>query len=412
MERFSVPPEMCPNDLTAKIDMLIEQVKTGSHTWRTHAFVILDRLHGLGILGEEQLRHFGNNILCHTGKDGMPDFGLVYPHGYLRYLAPSMERKHIEDLVRNKFLTFDFKLHPLSEGGWSFWDENFEHVVDSMLDSTSVFAANPQLQIDLTSDEAMRLFRTFCTGFSASLEDARQRSNRPTFPGRGKLDVFKKYLERYDKVLGEIIVPRLDESTRQKAETWWKKMRDCENLCLPIADLALHGKDAVQRARITQEIMMAVSEEDKWLFNIHLQAYAYWVALASKGELPAAPQELQMEIIDVLGMRTGDFFGKVCRILRQVAESMVLTPNAESMLMASLVRLEVITRFSSKSQHFPLESRADDRESAACLAGRLYQVYGERNQAIPLALTKWKEVGDNPEELLSVRQAWRRGFIS
>lgn len=407
---FKVSPRDCSSKLLGLIDGVIDQVKSGQRQTRGHAFVVIDRLRDLGILSSQQLSQFGKNILLHMGKSGLPDFSVVLPHGYLLYLAPVLERSLIESRVLSNYLEFDFEVHMRTETGWTFEDNHFEHVVGSMLETLSVLATRPERKMSLNNTDAGHLFHAFVAGLNATMKEVQEAPEPTFFPGHSARDVFIEAIGLYDRVLGEIIVPHIDDKTLTEAKTWFTSMS--KQLLLPVSDLALHGGEQEQLDRIALEIRGALSLENEDAFKSFLQAYSNWCRLASKGELAAPPQEILRGLIDAVSMRGGEYFKGACSVLGQIVGVVKFAQDDTTILMESLNQLAEQTTFASSSSRFPVEERIDFRVVSARLAGLLYKWHEDSGQTIPTALMKWKAIGEDPEELRRVRTAWKDALLA
>lgn len=401
---FMASPNNCSPELVTQIDGVIEQVKSEQRQTRSHAFVILDRLHNLGILSERQLCQFGRNILLHMGERGLPDFDRVFPHGYLLYLAPVLERVIIEERVRNEYLKFDFKIHLRTATGWVFSDEHFEDIVHSMLETMSILAPRPERRISLNAIEAKMLFHALEAGINATSKEVQEAPAVSLFPEHDAREVFKKSIGWYDRVLGEVIIPHLADKTLEEAKTWVERMN--HQVRFPVSDLALHRKDPEQLARIAQDIVVSMSSENNQEFSLYLQTYVNWCQLATQGVISTPSPEILRGLINVIAMRTGRTFKMACRVLGQIAKDVCFTTVDENILMENLERLLKLTTFEDETSRFPLEERLDFRVTVAKLSGRLYHLYELSGQPIPRPLIKWKEACESTEELLPVRTAW------
>ena len=401
---FTASPVACSTDLTKQINDVIVQVKSENRQSRTEALIVLDRLGELGILTDGQKRQFSENVCCHMNKGQLPDFQWVYPHAYLTFLAPVMARTQIESIVKNAYLAFDFKAHVHADTGWLHLDGRFHLMMQSMLQTSSVVSAKAEKKINLTRADAVRLFHAFCAGLSVAIEEVETAPKPVLFPGHDARSVFKEALDLYDRVLGEVIVPSMDDTAKAEVETFFQSVG--KQWRFPVSDLALHGRSPGQIDRIAREIMVGFSSDNEMEFNSCLQTYSNWCRLAAKSELSAPPPEIMHGLLDVIAMRTGEPFRRACSVLGQLSNVAKFTQVDESILLETLERLVALTSFEDSSPRFPAEDHLDYRVAVARLAGRLYKLHAESGPTMPSALTCWKEICENLGELAPVRNAW------
>ena len=207
----------------------------------------------------------------------------------------------------------------------------------------------------------------------------------------------------YDRILGEVIIPRLSSKQIGLVAQWILKFKDkCPFLCARVAIELQGGRVGEQLA---MDVAASFAAEDTYLIKNGFRAFFNWCSIAKNKGL-SFPVNILRDAVNVVAMRDGDAFFSACENLGKLVHCVPFPEEIEQPLLLQLDKLVTLTTYDNPSGRFNNEDRGDYRASAANLANQIYKEFLSTRRNIPPAIIKWKEICMSNNELASVRQMW------
>lgn len=372
---------------------------------RTAALLSLRMCMDLGIATEEQRRQIAQNLSAHVGPDGLPLVNRFYKHAFLSLLEPIAPREVVVNAIKKSLLGFDFVA--LTDADVKNNNCNsiprIENYAYSILSTSSTIHSLPENHIELSSRECQKLFENLQVGFEASLERAKSAPLVEWTFSSGLKQRMKHELFFYDRILGEVIVPRLRKNSRAKVMQWICKFEEkCSFLCARVALELYSEKDGEELAL---DVSTSFAAEDVDVIKSGFRAFYNWCCIAKAKRL-SMPFEVLRDAVNVVAMRDGDAFFSACENLGKLIHLVPFPEDLEQSLLVQLDKLAEATTYDSSSARFDNDYRGDYRAWAANLANQIYTEFLSKKRSLPQTILKWKAICKSSSELVSVRRMW------
>ena len=402
---FRRTPKDCSEAVVSLVNVDIQNLLSDNIFERTAALLSLRICMDLGVITEGQRWQIAQNLSAHLGTDGLPAVNRFYKHAFLSLLEPIAKRISIENTIKKSYLGFDFV---------ALTDEDvknnncnsvalIETYASSILTTSSIVHSLPKNQIQLSRDECRKLLEAFQEGFEKSLARAEAAPLVEwTFPSSLKQRMAQETFY-YDRILGEVIIPRLPRKQNGLVAQWILKFKGkCPFLCARVAIEQLNGGISRQ---LEMDIASSFAAEDTYLIKDGFRAFFNWCSVAKSKGL-SFPVSILRDAVNVVAMRDDDAFFSACENLGKLAHCVPFPEDIEQSLLMQLDKLIALTTYDNPSVRFDNEARGDYRASAANLANQIYKAFLFAKRYIPPTVIKWKEICMSDNELASVRQMW------
>ena len=398
-------PEDCSEAVVSLMNADIQTLLSDNLFERTAALLSLRICMDLGIATEEQRSQIAQNLSAHVGADGLPLVNRFYKHAFLSLLEPVVPRDVVANTIKKSFLGFDFV---------ALTDEDvknnncnsiprIENYAYSILSTSSTVHSLPANHIELSHRECQTLFDNLQVGLEKSLERARSAPLVEWTFSSGLKQRMRHELFFYDRILGEVIVPRLPKNSRAKVAQWICEFEERSSfLCARVA-LELYSEKGGKELAL--DVSTSFAAEDVDVIKSGFRAFYNWCCIAKTKRLPM-PVEVLRDAVNVVALRDGDAFFSACENLGKVIHCFPFPEGIEQFLLLQLDKLIDLTTYDNPSTRFDNEFRGDYRASAANLANQIYKEFLSLKRSIPPVLVKWKEICMSNHELVSVRQMW------
>ena len=247
------------------------------------------------------------------------------------------------------------------------------------------------------------MFENLQVGFEASLERAKSAPLVEWTFSSGLKQRMKHELFFYDRILGEVIVPRLRKNSRAKVMQWICKFEEkCSFLCARVALELYSEKDGEELAL---DVSTSFAAEDVDVIKSGFRAFYNWCCIAKAKRL-SMPFEVLRDAVNVVAMRDGDAFFSACENLGKLIHLVPFPEDLEQSLLVQLDKLAEATTYDSSSARFDNDYRGDYRAWAANLANQIYTEFLSKKRSLPQTILKWKAICKSSSELVSVRRMW------
>ena len=402
---FRRTPKDCSEAVVNLVNVDIQTLLSDNIFERTAALLSLKICMDLGVITEEQKRQIAQNLSAHLGADGLPAVNRFYKHAFLSLLEPVALRSIVEKAIKKSFLAFDFvaitdedvKNNKCNSGPL------IEMFAYSILQTSSVVHSLPENHINLSREECRKLLVALQRGFEKSLARAETAPLVEWTFSSGLKQRMAQETFFYDRILGEVIVPRLPSKQIGLVAQWVLKFKDkCPFLCTRVAIELLGGHAGGQLA---MDVAASFTAEDTYLIKDGFRAFFNWCSIAKNKGLPF-PVDILRDAVNVVAMRNSDAFFSACENLGKLVHCVPFPEEIEQSLLLQLDNLVTLTTYDNPSGRFNNEDRGDYRASAANLANQIYKELLSTRRNIPPAIIKWKEICMSNNELSSVRQMW------
>ena len=374
---------------------------------RTAALLALDKCIELGVCNSEQRRQIAQNLNTHVGVDGLPIISRFSKHAFLPLLEPIVPCETTGTNIKKTFMTFDYVAITEQDVKDNRCNsapriENFSH---SILATSSVVHSLAEYRINMTRQEVVVMLRNFKNGIEKSIDRVR---GAPSIEWNFSADLKSRLLGEmlyYDRILGEVIIPRLTKQERVGAITWLMKLDSaypflCSRIMLELMTRKMSNA-------IEQEIMAAISGENIYVMNDGARALCNWCELLRGGQKWQHPSDICYQcLVDIVAMKDGESFSRACEIIGTIVHFVPLPKHIESQLLFQLGALVKTTAYDHESNRFENDYRGDYRAATAYMASQLYEFYLSRKEKVPEPILKWQEICTSPNELYSVRRYW------
>ena len=399
-------PEDCSEAVVGLMNADIQTLLSDNLFERTAALLSLTICMDLGIATEEQRRQIAQNLSVHVGADGLPLVNRFYKHAFLSLLEPVVPRNVVADAIKKSFLGFDFV---------ALTDEDvknnncnsiprIENYAYSILSTSSTVHSLPENHIELSYRECQTLFDNLQAGLEKSLGRAKSAPLVEWTFSSGLKQRMKHELFFYDRILGEVIIPRLSKNARAKVAQWICKHEEkCSFLCARVA-LALYAEK--DRGVLALEVASSFVAEDADVIKSGFRAFYNWCCIAKAKRL-SIPLDVLRDAVNVVAMRDGDAFFCACENLGKVIHLVPFPEDLEKLLLLQLDKLVDATAFDSASSRFDNDYRGDYRASAANLANQFYAKFLSDKRVLPKTIMTWRDICMSSNELVSVRRMWK-----
>ena len=395
----------CSETVVSLMNAYIQTLLSDNMFERTAALLSLRICMDLGIATEEQRRQIAHNLSAHVGPDGLPSVSRFYKHAFLSILEPAIPRDVVANAIKKSFLKFDFVA--LTDADVKNNNCNsiprIENYAYSILSTSSTVHSLPENHIELSPSECQKLFENLQVGFEKSLERAKSAPLVEWTFSSGLRQRMKHELFFYDRILGEVIVPRLRKSSHAKVAQWICKFEErCSFLCARVA-LELCSEQDCEKLALDVSTSFAAEDADE--IKSGFRAFYNWCSIAKIKRLPI-PVEVLRDAVNVVAMRDGDAFFSACENLGKLIHLVSLPKDLEQSLLLQLDKLIEATTYDSSSTRFDNDYRGDYRASAANLANQFYTEFLSQKRPLPQTILKWRAICRSSNELVSVRRMW------
>ena len=398
-------PKDCSEGVVSLMNADIQTLLSDNLFERTAALLSLGICMDLGVATEVQRRQIAQNLSAHVGSDGLPAVNRFYKHAFLSLLEPIVPRDVVANAIKKSFLGFDFM---------ALTDEDvknnncnsiprIENYAYSILSTSSSVHSLPENHIELLPRECQKLFENLQVGFEKSLERAESAPLVEWTFSSGLKQRMKHELFFYDRILGEVIVPRLHKNLRTKVAQWICKFEEkCSFLCARVA-LELYSEQDGEKLALDVSTSFAADDGD--VIKSGFRAFYNWCCIA-KIKRFSMPVEVLHDAVNVVAMRDGDAFFSACEILGKLIHLVSFPECLEQSLLLQLDKLIEATTYDSPSTRFDNDYRGDYRASAANLANQIYTEFLSKKRLLPQTILKWRAICKSSNELVSVRRKW------
>ena len=401
---FRRTPNDCSEAAVNLMSVDIQALLSDNIFERTAALLSLRICMDLGVVTEEQRRQIAQNLSAHLGVDGLPAVRFD-KHDFLSLLEPIAKRISIENAIKKSYLGFDFvaltdedvKNNNCNSGPL------IEMFAYSILQTSSVVHSLSENHINLSREECRKLLVSLQGGFEKSLARA---ETAPLVEWTFSSGVKQRMAQEtffYDRILGEVIVPRLPRNQIGLVAQWVLKFKDkCPFLCTRVA-IELQGGHVGEQ--LAMDVAASFAAEDTYLIKNGFRAFFNWCNIAKNKGL-SFPVDILRDAVNVVAMRDGDAFFCACENLGKLVHCVPFPKDIEQSLLLQLDKLVTLTTYDNPSGRFNNEDRGDYRAWAANLANQIYKEFLSMKRNMPPAIIKWKEICMSNNELASVRHMW------
>ena len=402
---FRRTPKDCSEAVVSLVNVNIRTLLSDNIFERTAALLSLRICMDLGVITEEQRQQIAQNLSAHLGTDGLPAVNRFYKHAFLSFLEPIALRSSVENAIKKSFLAFDFvaitdedvKNNNCNSGSL------IEMFAYSILQTSSVVHSLPENHINLSREECRKLLVALQGGFEKSLARAEAAPLVEWTFSSGLKQRMAQETFFYDRILGEVIVPRLPSKQIGLVAQWVLKLKDkCPFLCTRVA-IELQGGHVGEQLAI--DVAASFAAEDTYVIRNGFRAFFNWCSIAKNKGL-SFPVNILRDAVNVVAMRDRDAFFSACENLGKLVHCVPFPEEIEQSLLLQLDKLVTSTTYDNPSGRFNNEDRGDYRASAANLANQIYKEFLFTRRNIPPVIIKWKEICMSNNELASVRQMW------
>lgn len=402
---FRRTPKDCSEAVVNLVNVDVQTLLSDNIFERTAALLSLRICMDLGVITEEQRQQIAQNLSAHLGTDGLPAVNIFYKHAFLSLLEPIALRSNVENAIKKSFLAFDFvaitdedvKNNNCNSGPL------IEMFACSILQTSSAVHSLPENHINLSRGECKKLLVALQEGFEKSLTRAEAAPLVEWTFSSGLKQRMAQETFFYDRILGEVIVPRLPSQQNGLIAQWILKFGDkCPFLCTRVA-IELQGGRVGEH--LAMDVASSFAAEDTYLIKDGFRAFFNWSSVAKNKGL-SFPADILRDAVNVVAMRDGDAFFSACENLGKLVHCVPFPGGIEQSLLLQLDKLVALTTYDNPSGRFNNEDRGDYRASAANLANQVYKEFLSTKRNIPPAIIKWREICMSNTELASVRQMW------
>ena len=402
---FRRTPKDCSEAVVSLVNVNIQTLLSDNIFERTAALLSLRICMDLGVITEEQRQQIAQNLSAHLGTDGLPAVNRFYKHAFLSLLEPIALRSSVENAIKKSFLAFDFvaitdedvKNNNCNSGPL------IEMFAYSILQTSSVVHSLPENHINLSREECRKLLVALQGGFEKSLARAEAAPLVEWTFSSGLKQRMAQETFFYDRILGEVIVPRLPRNQIGLVAQWVLKFKDkCPFLCTRVA-IELQGGHVGEQ--LAMDVAASFAAEDTYLIKNGFRAFFNWCNIAKNKGL-SFPVDILRDAVNVVAMRDGDAFFCACENLGKLVHCVPFPKDIEQSLLLQLDKLVTLTTYDNPSGRFNNEDRGDYRAWAANLANQIYKEFLSMKRNMPPAIIKWKEICMSNNELASVRHMW------
>lgn len=402
---FRRTPKDCSEAVINLVNVDVQTLLSDNIFERTAALLSLRICMDLGVITEEQRQQIAQNLSAHLGTDGLPAVNRFYKHAFLSLLEPIALRSRVENAIKKSFLAFDFvaitdedvKNNNCNSGPL------IEMFACSILQTSSAVHSLPENHINLSRGECKKLLVALQEGFEKSLTRAEAAPLVEWTFSSGLKQRMAQETFFYDRILGEVIVPRLPSKQNGLIAQWILKFGDkCPFLCTRVA-IELQGGRVGEH--LAMDVASSFAAEDTYLIKDGFRAFFNWCSVAKNKGL-SFPVDILRDAVNVVAMRDGDAFFSACENLGKLVHCVPFPGGIEQSLLLQLDKLVTLTTYDNPSGRFNNEDRGDYRASAANLANQVYKEFLSTKRNIPPAIIKWREICMSNTELASVRQMW------
>lgn len=406
---FKSSPKMCTSSLKEKLEYLISELDTDDANYRSNVLSYLNICLEVNLLSTSHKTRIAKNLQKHSTPGSLPATNNFYQFAYIRFLAPLNNRQGIEAALKEYYFKESTSLFEGDNGKiviQLLQDTDFIRMAHSLLATCSVFNQSEWSFFDLSVDECKKLFENLFSAWESAknkILDILSADNQWSEHAQ----VVKRTLVYLDKILGEVVIPRVLKS--DLFERVLAFVRELEkHFQFPISNISSCCKQKKYGNDIFIEFLAALNECDVAKFKSYSYAVFNAYRFAERGELPPPPLPWLDVLISVVHMKSDNTFCKACGILGSIFDFCLPPPMQCDILLAALKNLLETTSFEGDSNRFSMRDRYDYRQAATYLAAELYCMFSKRKKEIPAVLKEWYDLSKSPEELPDIRNTWMR----
>lgn len=407
---FKSSPKMCTPSLKETIDYLISELDTDDTHYRSNVLSYLNVCFEVNLLSASHKKRIAKNLQKHFTSGNLPAVNCFYLFAYMKFLAPLNNRQEIATALKEDYFIKSASLFKNENGKIVIQllpDTDFIRMAHSLLATCSVFNQKEWAFFDLSLDECKRLFENLKAAWeSAKITIADILSSDDTLRNE-QAHVVRKTLLFLDKILGEVIIPRILKTDLLGLVLSF--IRDLENyFCFPVSSVSICCKSKKYGNDFSVKILAALNESDVAKFASYSHSVFNAYRFAMRKDLPLPPPQWLDALISVVHMKTDDTFCTACGTLGSIFDFYLPPREQCEILLQALKNLLNTTSFESSSDRFLMQDRYDYRQAATYLAAELYCVFRKRGNDIPVVLEEWHDLSKSPEELPDIRNTWMR----
>lgn len=406
---FHVLPKACSSELKDTVNHLILQLDTNDIWERSNVLLYLNVCWSLGILTPQQKLQIAKNLVKHAQPGELPSDNNFYKFAYKEFLSPLKRKYNVVDGLRLYYCNFNFSFYPETETGISFsvgTNSDIEKMGHSLLPTCSIFQKKSKNYIDLSECECWIIFENLQSAWNKSKSVIQKKIMASNWTDRNAKDYFNNNLLWVDRILGEVIIPKISSIDRKNQITALVADIDALFHC-PCAHVALtiHKKEYSQK--LTHDIVSAITGTDITTFKSHSHALYMMYRFAKMKLIPTPPSQLFNALLCAIGMKSDLTFSHACGILGSILHYTRISNSERENLILFLQRLDKETSFNAQDSRFVLEDQYDYRQATAFLAAEFYKTY-QSDSAIPEVLQRWYEICHSTDEFPILRNTWTK----
>ena len=403
---LSKEPTDCAHEVQQLIESSIKCLESSSRKERTAALSRLNTCLDLGICSRDQRYRLAESLCRHCSASGLPDIDDFSLHTFLTFLRPVRKRTEVAKAIRKTYLSFDFKVFVPSEVPNSYSTSNrIEHFAHSIIATSSMVVAEAENKVEIPVEEIQLLLEHLQSGFEFSKEIA-DAASMPQIPiGNDFRSCFVEAVFSYDRLLGEVLIPRLTDEDKEGVMKWLEKWDGV--VWLPCARIPLYFGRKRLPEQFVEDLAASLASMSIDRFRSSARALCNWCKFAKQQKMEPPPLEVISGLVSVIGMRNDETFKISCVLLPQILKYRKFPCWLEKILYQYIGRLTEDTQFDHPSPRFDNENRHDYRLNAAYLANQLYLALRKKRTSIPKEILMWKEICSSKNELSSIRRIWR-----
>ena len=260
---------------------------------------------------------------------------------------------------------------------------------------------------ELSADECKKLFENLKAAWTAAKDDIVSILCSENASWDDRADVVRETLVYLDKILGEVVLPRVLRSDLfQQVLSFIQELDVC--FPFPISAISACCNSNEYNNDLFAKILAGLNECN--ITNFESYSYSVFNAyrFAKCKMLPSPPSPWLNALISVVHMKADRTFCTACGMLGSIFKYHFPSKVERVILLQALKNLLNTTSFKSSNDRFLMQDRYDYRQAATFLAAELYQMYQKRKQEIPSVLEEWHDLCKSPDELPDIRNTWMR----
>ena len=407
---FRVSPKKCSAAQKERIEYLISELDTENARYRSNVLSYLNVCFEVNLLSKNQKVRIAQNLQKHSSPGILPAINNFYKFTYIRFFEPLNNKREIEAALKEYYFRESASLFENKDGQIAIQlssETNFIRMSYSLLATCSVFNEGEWMFFELSADDCRILFENLRTAWFNIQRDVDNILDPNNDPWQDRVSTAQKTFLYLDKVLGEVIIPRVWKS--DLFEQVLSFIRELENhFYFPISNISACCRSQKYSEDLLVEFIAALNDFDDKKFNSYSYAVFNAYRFAERKELPQPPLTWLDTLISVVHLKTDYTFCLACGILGSILDFSSLPEPECKILLTALENLLNSTSFTNSSDKFSMQDRYDYRLSAAFLAAEFYFCYQKRGKVIPAVLNEWYELSKSADELPGMRNIWMR----